>query len=226
LGVQDPVLFLLRIIVILVSLALHEYGHAKLADAAGDPTPRMMGRVSLNPLVHLDPMGTVMIVFTAIAGFGIGWGKPVIVRVDKMRNPRWDHFWSVLAGPLMNLLQAAAYAVILRLYLGPVRVIDLVGILDGSYGYVQAVLLFGILINLSLCFFNLIPLGPLDGHWLVGTFMNEKTRVAWYMWNRKTGTLVLFALLIIGWFQPSLSFISIVLFPVVERVFRFLMGLG
>ncbi|MBV6458571.1 MAG: hypothetical protein HONBIEJF_01703 [Fimbriimonadaceae bacterium] len=222
--IDDPILFLLRIVVVLLALALHEFGHAKLADAAGDPTPRMMGRVTLNPIAHLDPMGTIMIIFTAIAGFGIGWGKPVMVRPDKMRNPRWDHFWSVLAGPLMNLLQAAAYAIILRLYLGSMVHIDIAEMLNGS-NYLLATLVFGVLVNLSLCFFNLIPLGPLDGHWLLGTFMNERNRVAWYIWNRSTGTFVLFGILILGWFTPF-DIIGTVLFPIVVRVFSFLLGLG
>lgn len=222
-GIQDPILFVLRIAVILVALALHEFGHAKLADAAGDPTPRMMGRVTLNPLVHLDPMGTIMIIFTAIAGFGIGWGKPVMVRTDKMRNPRWDHFWSVLAGPLMNLLQAAAYAIILRLYMGPTSEYSVLEMLN-SNNYLLATLVFGVLVNLSLCFFNLIPLGPLDGHWLLGTFMNERNRVAWYIWNRSTGTFLLFGILILGWFT-KFDIIGMVLMPIVISVFRFLTGL-
>jgi len=225
LRVDDPVLFVLRIAVILVALALHEFGHAKLADAAGDPTPRMMGRVTLNPIAHLDPMGTIMIIFTALVGFGIGWGKPVMVRPDKMRNPRWDHFWSVLAGPLMNLLQAAAYAVLFRLYVGSTgQQLNVLEMLHGQ-NYLLATLVFGVLVNLSLCFFNLIPLGPLDGHWLLGTFMNERNRVAWYIWNRSTGTFVLFGILILGWFT-EFDIIGMVLLPIVLRVLNFLTGLG
>jgi len=225
LGIDDPVLFVLRIAVILVALALHEFGHAKLADAAGDPTPRMMGRVTLNPLAHLDPTGTIMIIFTAIVGFGIGWGKPVMVRPDKMRNPRWDHFWSVLAGPLMNILQAAAYAILLRVYMGSLGHMEIGEMVHGARGYLIATLVFGVLVNLSLCFFNLIPLGPLDGHWLLGTFMNERNRVAWYIWNRTTGTYLLFGILILGWFT-KFDVIGMVLYPVVIRVFNFLLGLG
>jgi Zn-dependent protease len=95
---------LVALVVIILSLSLHEFGHAKFADMAGDPTPRSMGRVTLNPIAHLDPLGFLMICIMVFSGVGLGWGKPVMVRPDKMRNPRWDHFASVLAGPLMNFV--------------------------------------------------------------------------------------------------------------------------
>ena len=91
-------------IVIFFGLGLHEYAHAKFADLAGDPTPRYYGRVTLNLFKHFDLLGAIMIAFTAISGFGIGWGKPVPMDPRKMRNPRWDHFVAVAAGPLSNLL--------------------------------------------------------------------------------------------------------------------------
>jgi len=91
-------------IVIFLAIGLHEYAHAKVADAAGDPTPSFYGRVTLNLTKHFELMGTIMIIFTSIFGVGIGWGKPVPMNPSKMRNPRWDHFLAVLAGPLTNVL--------------------------------------------------------------------------------------------------------------------------
>src|SRR5687767_5609239 len=99
---NDPSTIVIMIIVLLGSIALHEFAHAKSADSYGDDTPRLMGRVTLNPLAHLDPLGTVMVIVTVISGFGIGWGKPVMVDPRKMENPRWDHLFSVLWGPLTN----------------------------------------------------------------------------------------------------------------------------
>src|SRR5688500_10381483 len=97
---QSPPGMLAAAIVILFAIGLHEYCHAKFADMAGDPTPRYYGRVTLNLFNHFDPLGTIMIIVTMLSGFGIGWGKPVPMDPSKMRNPRWDHFVAVLAGPL------------------------------------------------------------------------------------------------------------------------------
>ncbi|MBI3721088.1 MAG: site-2 protease family protein, partial [Fimbriimonas ginsengisoli] len=140
----DINVFVLQLVVILMGLSLHEFSHAYFADLAGDPTPRMMGRVTLNPLKHLDPIGTIMLIFTSLSGIGFGWGKPVMVDPRRMRNPRWDHFISVAAGPASNLLQAVVYAGVLRL--------------TGAPGYLGVFLLFGVYINLGLAVFNLVPL--------------------------------------------------------------------
>ncbi len=110
---QPPELIVMQLVIIFGSIALHEFGHAKSADAAGDPTPRAQGRVTLNPFAHLDPIGAIMVVVTTMSGFGIGWGKPVMVNPRLMRNPRWDQFMSVLWGPLTNLLLAIFFAILL-----------------------------------------------------------------------------------------------------------------
>ena len=99
-GVDPITLLTMSIFVALLSIAIPEYAHCKFADMAGDPTPGIYGRVTLNPLVHLDPIGTIMIVLTSITGFGIGWGRPAPMDPRKMKDPRWDHFWSVAAGTL------------------------------------------------------------------------------------------------------------------------------
>lgn len=213
---MDPTLFLTIIVVILISIGIHEYAHAKIADLSGDPTPRLNGRVTLNLFKHLDPLGTIMIVFTALAGFGIGWGRPVPVNPSKMRNPRWDHFWTVAAGPISNLLQAAAYAFLVRLLL-------LLGYPLGDL-WLGTFLSLGILINLSLAFFNLIPLGPLDGQWLLGTFLNERSRLAWTRWNLQYGGIALLAVVLIGQFNPQLSLVGAILRPLVEGSLRVLLG--
>ena len=227
--IGDPQVFFTIIAIILLSLAIHEFAHAKLADVAGDPTPRIYGRVTLNPLAHLDPAGTIMIILSSMSGFGIGWGKPVPMNPSRMRNPRWDHFVAVIGGPISNLIQAAIYAIILRLLLmsGNITVTDIGNALDRSNP--NLLVLFatlGVIINLSLCFFNLIPLGPQDGHWLVGTFLPEQARMKWYLWNRTVGGFVLVVLVISGQLMNDYDILGMILGPVVFFMFRFLTGLG
>jgi len=224
----DPASFGTILVVILFSLAIHEYAHAKLADIAGDPTPRIYGRVTLNPLAHLDPAGTIMIVLSSISGFGIGWGKPVPVNPSRMRNPRWDHFVSVAGGPLSNFIQAFVYALVLRMLLagGTVTGDRVIDTLNGNPSDLTTlVLTMGVLINLSLCFFNLIPLGPLDGHWLVGTFMNEPLRLQWYRWNREVGGFLLVVVVLAGQVEPQINVLGRVLRPVVYSTFGFFTGI-
>lgn len=211
-------------VVIFLAIGLHEYAHAKTADMAGDPTPRMMGRVTLNLTKHFDPIGTIMIILTSLTGFGIGWGKPVMVNPLKMRNMRWDHFWSVAAGPLSNLLQAGVWAIFLRLAL-------ISGTLPpGQFmvDFIPTLLIMGVLVNLSLAFFNLIPLGPLDGHWLVGAFLKDDTRHRWYRFNQTQGSFLLLALIIMGQISASgggPSFLGSIIRPPVDFCFRFLTGI-
>lgn len=204
-------MFVITLIVILLSIAIHEFAHAWVADAAGDPTPRMMGRVTLNPLKHLDPIGTIMIIFSSLAGFGIGWGKPVMVNPSKMRNPRWDHFMSVAAGPVSNLIQAGIYAVVLRLAGSHI---------SESMPLFWNFLFFGVVVNVSLALFNLVPIGPLDGHWMVGTFLPPATRLQWYRFNQGPGSLIFLVLVLI----PN-SPISSMLRPFTLRIVEFLIGI-
>jgi Zn-dependent protease len=212
-------------VVLVIAIGLHEYGHAKFADMAGDPTPRMMGRVTLNPIKHLDPIGTIMMVFSSLAGVGIGWGKPVMVRPEKMRNPRWDHFVSVLAGPAMNFIQAVAYALVLRLLLtaGHMGMPGFGAMLGGGAGVLVIFLFLGVMINVSLMLFNLIPLGPLDGHWLVGAFMPEPMQIRWYQFNRGLGSLI-FLLLVLVPRGSEFDVLGRYFGPLVLRVAYFLLG--
>src|SRR5579872_2264830 len=105
-GRLDPQMVLAQIVVIFVSIGLHEFAHCKFADMAGDPTPRYYGRVTLNLFKHFDPLGSLFILFTILGGIGIGWGKPAPMNPAKMNNPRWDWFIAVIAGPLTNVLLA------------------------------------------------------------------------------------------------------------------------
>ena len=140
---------------LLVLLTFHEFGHAWMAWKCGDDTAISQGRVSLNPLVHIDLIGTValplLLIFFAPGGFFVGWAKPVPVNPDNLRNPRADDIMVTLAGPWMNLLLAIVIMGLARL-----------GLMLHSGGMTEVCLNTAHL-SLLLCFFNLLPIPPLDG---------------------------------------------------------------
>ncbi len=152
-GFLDVEALLYTIPAILIAITIHEFSHAAAAYALGDNTAKAEGRLSLNPLVHLDPLGTLMILFTAVAGFGIGWGKPVPVNPYRLRlGSRTGMAIVSAAGPLSNLL--TAFLLVL-----PVRA-DLFGYGSGPVGSLVIAL---VLLSIGLAVFNLLPLPPLDG---------------------------------------------------------------
>lgn len=223
-----PVSMLAIAIVIFLAIGLHEYSHAKFADMAGDPTPRYFGRVTLNLTKHFELVGTLMIAITSIAGVGIGWGKPVPMDPRKMRNPRWDHFVAVLAGPVSNVAQAVVYALLWRLFIPPQELAQLGEnwfglVMRGEAGFIPALLLYGMLINLSLCFFNLLPLGPLDGMWILGTFLSDRVRHAWTRWNLTVGQFVFLGAVILSQLTPF-DIVGTVILPPLLFVLRLLIG--
>jgi Zn-dependent protease len=144
-----------RAVVLLVAFTIHELAHAVTADRMGDPTPRRQGRISLNPLVHLDPFGTIALL---IAGFG--WAKPVMVNPMNFRmNPRTGMAIVAAAGPLSNIIMAVLFAVPFQLGLVRFTMSS-----PGTLPSLDMLLSQFVLINLILAFFNLIPIPPLDGY--------------------------------------------------------------
>lgn len=155
-----------RVLVLLIAFTVHELAHAVTADYLGDPTPRRMGRITLNPLKHLDPFGTIMLIIS-----GFGWAKPVMVNPMNMRgNPRTSMAIVALAGPLSNFVMAVIAGLIFRIGL-----VDVNAVFSGSGSglSVESVLLQFLLINLALLFFNLIPIPPLDGSKILYAILPE-----------------------------------------------------
>jgi Zn-dependent protease len=137
---------------ILIALTVHECFHAWVADRLGDPTARYLGRISLNPLVHLDPLGALMMFMAAISGRGIGWGKPVPVNPRNLRyGPRIGMGIVSFSGPLANVVMATLFGLPIRLSMR----------LPGTLSELLLTIMF---INIGLAVFNLIPLPPLDGY--------------------------------------------------------------
>jgi len=188
---QLPVLFF--------ALTVHEFAHAWMAVRCGDSTPQEQGRVTLNPLAHLDPMGTLMILVTVLGGVGFGWGRPVSVNPYRFRSPRRDELLVSAAGPASNILQATVWSALFPL-------VALIGFQfgygsDPLYRFLLTVFSYGVLVNLVLAAFNLLPLFPLDGEKVLVQLLPLQ-------WARKViqlrpkGSLALLGLFLIGWVTP------------------------
>jgi Zn-dependent protease len=170
--------------VLLASLTLHELAHGVTATVLGDPTPREQGRLTLNPLPHLDPLGTTLLVVTLIASpFAFGWAKPVQVQPRYFRRAREGMAIVAIAGPATNFVLAL-------LCLAPIRFMSVSGEL-------YDVLTAAFVVNVVLGVFNLIPIPPLDGSRVVGVFMSKST-YNWWLSLDQYGFIVLFALIFLG----------------------------
>ena len=200
------------ILAFLIAITIHEAAHAYVADRLGDPTPRLQGRLSLNPIVHYDPIGTTLLFFLVIlravtqnpAIIPFGWAKPVRFDPYNLANPRRDSALISLAGPASNLILAALISIVFRLTYTPFSPLS----------FLYALALPVIFLNVALAVFNLIPVHPLDGgKILVGLLPGKEAREADLFLGRY-GMIILF-LLIFPTFGGA-SPVSLVISPIIN----------
>ena len=206
---SNPLAFIIVAGILVMAITIHEFAHAYVADRLGDPTPRVQGRVTLNPLAHLDPVGTVMLLFV-----GFGWGKPVEFDAYNLKQPVRDTALIAAAGPASNLALAGILAVLIPTLINTAPTVGplLYFILSTSIFY-----------NCMLAIFNLLPLHPLDGGKILSSLLPPVTAIEYDRFMYRYGHLVLLAL-IIPW--NGISPLSAIIGPPITIVSNVFMNLA
>jgi Zn-dependent protease len=203
---------------LLAAVVLHEYAHGRVAYFFGDPTAKSLGRLTLNPLPHIDMYGSIivpLIMFLIPGGFIFGWAKPVPIDTGKLHNPKRDMAFVAIAGPLMNLFLAVVSGLLLALFLyidptlrenwppqpGVAPRGDLLGMVLVP---LSAMMLFSVAINIVLFAFNLLPIPPLDGSRVLVSILPPKQAIALARLERH-GMLVVLGLIMVNSYIPILS---------------------
>jgi len=197
----------LWIIAFLISAAFHEFAHAWSAYKLGDDTAARMGRLTVNPIPHIDPIGLIFLVLMSLSGVGLGWAKPVPVNPYNFRHPRRDNMLVSLSGPVSNVILAAFFVIFFKLFPSLFRV-------DNPIGHLLSIFLE---LNILLAAFNLIPIAPLDGSHIVEALLPENLAEQW----RKTypyGFLILIVLFVT-------RLLWVILIPI-EHFISIVIGLG
>ena len=194
--------FLMKVLIyapsVIFAITLHEAAHGYVAKHLGDTTAYMLGRVTLNPIRHIDPLGTIVVpILTSFTGFIFGWAKPVPVNFNNLRHPKRDMLWVAAAGPGSNLVQAFAWAIVAKLIFN----------VDGAVAtYWVQVAEAGILVNLILAILNLFPILPLDGGRILASLLPARLSYA-YQGTERYGMIILIVLIVtgvLGWFMRPL----------------------
>ena len=195
--------YILIIPSILLALTIHEYAHAWMANRFGDPTSKMLGRLSLNPFIHLDPIGTLMLFLV-----GFGWAKPVPVDIRYFVNPKRMMLWVALAGPLSNIFLALIFGLLIVLFSTSNLMYNQNTAIKGN------LLVYSLQINLALAFFNMFPIPPLDGSKILrgilsyefDNFLNKLEQL---------GPIILIGIILIGYLS-GFSIIWFVISPLIN----------
>jgi Zn-dependent protease len=203
---------LLLIPPILFALTVHEFSHALIASRLGDPTARLLGRLTLNPIAHLDPIGTILLF---VAGFG--WAKPVPVDARYLAHPRRDMMWIALAGPVSNVVLAALFGSLLRAMVGNPY---LSGTLAGSA--LLSMVQYSVALNLMLAVFNMIPIFPLDGSRILTGLLPARAAER-YRALEPIGPMLLLGIILIGSFS-RVSIIGMLISPIVGSLSHLFTG--
>lgn len=209
---SNPMQWLMSIIILLpgiiIGLSFHEFAHAKVATMCGDPTPKMQGRVTINPAAHVDPIGLLALIFVRF-----GWGKPVMINPSNFRKPRRDELFVSVAGVAMNFIVATVFMGILRL----LYEFQLEFMISDLGRILNEVLIQVVIINIVLMIFNLLPIPPLDGFNILTQIFNLRDTEFYYRVYDK-GFLILIILILF-------NITGRVLTPLVYYVFNFLYGI-
>lgn len=213
---NNPLSFFFWLVALIIAITIHEFAHAYAADRLGDPTPRLQGRLTLNPLAHLDPLGTLMLLLVRF-----GWGKPVQFDPFNLRHPRRDSAIISLAGPVSNFLLAGLCAVLLNL-LVDARLTLLSSSVLGAMAYVLSVLLQPVIVlNVVLGVFNLIPIHPLDGFKIVeGILPAEYAK----QWRELESYGMIFLLFLVFPIFGGASPVSRIISPVIDFILSLLLS--
>lgn len=206
----NPQIFLSILIAFVISIAIHEFAHAYVATLLGDPTPREQGRVTLNPIAHLDPIGFLFLIFVALTGFGLGWGKPVQFNPYRMRWGKHGVALVAAAGPISNVILALVLAVPQRIFAA-----GFANLPPNAQTFVNTL----ITLNLALAAFNLIPLPPLDGLKILTGILPD----FWYPILApldRYGFLLLFLIIFFAPLQPILFNISAPVYDTLTHLIR------
>jgi Zn-dependent protease len=200
---------LIWVIPVLFAITVHEVAHGWVAYQLGDGSAKMMGRLTLNPIKHIDPFGTIIVpalLYLASVGFIFGWAKPVPVNFDALHSPKRDMLWVAIAGPGVNLLMSIGWLIVV--VIGNSMKIDILMLMGGA----------GIFINLLLTIFNLLPIPPLDGGRVVSSLLPNRLS---YQFDQLEpyGIIILVVLLYLGVFQN-------VVLPLVNLLLGFLSNLS
>ena len=199
---------------ILLALTFHEFAHAYVANRLGDDTAKQNGRLSLNPLRHLDPLGTIMIFLVHF-----GWAKPVPVNPYRLKNPKKDMLWISAAGPAANMILALASGILLRLIVATAGEADR----HSFMGLLTYVVFMSLQINLALAIFNILPIAPLDGSKILSGLLPAGFEKMLYFMERY-GPFILLGLIIFG-SVTGVSVLGGIIWPFVKFFSRIFAGI-
>ena len=194
------------ILPVLLAVSLHEAAHAWMADKKGDPTSRLMGRLTFNPIKHIDPIGTILvpILMIVMTGFAFGWAKPVPVDARNFHNPKKDMMWVAMAGPASNFIMAFVWAIFLHI---SVLFVDSRSSISLFFLLMPIA---GITINVILGVLNLLPIPPLDGGRIMSGLLSPRASLQ-YSKIEPYGFFIIIALMLSG-------LLSYIIFPVIGLI--------
>ena len=206
------------LIPLVIAIVFHEVSHGLVANALGDPTARLKGRLSFNPIKHVDPFGKVLLpMVLAVTGAPIfGWAKPVPVVAARLRNPRWHMILVALAGPGMNLLLALAVALLIAALVAAAPG-------GGAWAFVGQNLLNFLAINVFLAIFNLLPMPPFDGGHVVEGLLPRRLAVPYRKLGRYGFLLLIILLLVVPMLFPGANIVERIVGPPTNWIIRALL---